>query len=634
MIGNIPNPLQSFQWGDSGQAMTPEQVARRRAMAALLQQDSSSTAPVAHWTQAAARGLGGYLSGRSERIATRAENEGLASADEAVAGNPILSALMGDQGQMLAQGMPAQSSVGQALMPSAPTMAQEARVAPGADAVRAGLVQRGLPPHVADAFVMNFQDESGLNPGINEIEPLVPGSRGGFGLAQWTGPRRRQLEAFAQQTGRPVSDVDTQLDFLMTELQGSEAGAARSILSAPDAGSAAAAIVNNFLRPAEEHRARRVAEYTGGGGGVSTNAAGMIQAPAQAPSGVVAALAQAQANPWVAQKYGPVIEALMGQEIGRQDAAYQQSLQQSDPFYQAQLQGQQIANQQAMTPKPLDPWANVQEINGQLVQMGPAGPQVIGDYRTADPGYTTLSQQEAQGMGLDPSKIYQRGPDGKVSEIGGGGVTVNNNMPGQDKFDEAFAAGDAATLGTMTEAGMAAQRNLPRIDQLEQLLAAGPSGMEAVVKQRAGEWGINTEGLDTIQAAQAIINSLVPEQRQPGSGPMSDADLALFKQSLPRLINQPGGNAQIIATMRAIAQYDAEGAAITQSVRDGSMTRAEGFAALQNRVNPLANFTAPQGPGTIGDASAPPQPTSRAEYDALPSGTRFIAPDGSVRSKP
>lgn len=349
MIGNIPNPLQAFTWGDSGQAMTPEQVARRRAMAAMLQQDSSSTAPLSHWTQVAARGLGGYLSGRSERIATRAENEGLASADEAIAGNPILSALMGGQGQMLAQVMPAQSSVGQALMASAPAMAQEARVAPGADAVRAGLVQRGLPPHVADAFVMNFQDESGLNPGIEEREFNVHGTKG-FGLAQWTGPRRRQLEAFARQRGTPVSDVDTQLDFLMTELQGSEAGAARSILSAPDAGTAAAAIVNNFLRPAEEHRARRVAEYTGGGGGVSTNASGMIQAPAQAPSGVVAALAQAQANPWVAQKYGPVIEALMGQEIGRQDAAYQQSLRQADPMYQSQLRGQELANQQALNP--------------------------------------------------------------------------------------------------------------------------------------------------------------------------------------------------------------------------------------------------------------------------------------------
>ena len=131
--------------------------------------------------------------------------------------------------------------------------------------LKAGLTQRGLAPHIADAFIMNFQDESGLNPGINEASPTVPGSRGGYGLAQWTGPRRRQLEAYAGSTGKPVSDVDVQLDFLMGELQGSERNAAQSIMGAKDTGSAAAAIVNKFLRPAEQHRASRVARYTGGG---------------------------------------------------------------------------------------------------------------------------------------------------------------------------------------------------------------------------------------------------------------------------------------------------------------------------------------------------------------------------------
>lgn len=126
-----------------------------------------------------------------------------------------------------------------------------------------GLVRRGLPEHVASAFALNFQDESGLNPGINEANPLVPGSRGGFGLAQWTGPRRVALERFAEEQGRSVSDVDTQLDFLITELQGSEAKAAQSIFGARDTATAAQAIVNEFLRPAEQHRAARASKYGG-----------------------------------------------------------------------------------------------------------------------------------------------------------------------------------------------------------------------------------------------------------------------------------------------------------------------------------------------------------------------------------
>jgi hypothetical protein len=127
--------------------------------------------------------------------------------------------------------------------------------------VREKLIARGLPPHVAEGFVMNFQDESGFDSGVNERNPTVPGSRGGFGLYQLTGPRRVQYEAFASERGVDPSDVDTQLDFMMMELEGPESAAAQSILSAPDAGSAAAAIVSDFLRPSAEYRDQRVANY-------------------------------------------------------------------------------------------------------------------------------------------------------------------------------------------------------------------------------------------------------------------------------------------------------------------------------------------------------------------------------------
>ena len=56
----------------------------------------------------------------------------------------------------------------------------------------AGLMARGLSEAQAKGVVANMIAESRLDPGINEIAPLVPGSRGGYGLNQWTGPRRRQ----------------------------------------------------------------------------------------------------------------------------------------------------------------------------------------------------------------------------------------------------------------------------------------------------------------------------------------------------------------------------------------------------------------------------------------------------------
>ena len=129
-----------------------------------------------------------------------------------------------------------------------------------------GLVERGLPQHVAEGFAMNIQDESGFDPGINERNPLVKGSRGGYGLYQLTGPRRRAYETFAAQNQRDTSDPDAQLDFLVWELQNTEKRAANAIMSSRNAGEAGAAIVNKFLRPAESHRAKRAAKYLNSGG--------------------------------------------------------------------------------------------------------------------------------------------------------------------------------------------------------------------------------------------------------------------------------------------------------------------------------------------------------------------------------
>ena len=229
------------------------------------------------------------------------------------------------------------------------------------------------------------------------------------------------------------------------------------------------------------------------------------------------------------------------------------------------------------------------DAQGNVIASGPAE-----DVPEADPGFVMLSQEEAASMGLPPGAYQRDLSDGKVFRIGGEGTTINNNIGG-DKFDEAFAKLDAESLATVSDAGLSAQRNISRIDRLDELLSQSPGGFVSGLALTAGEWGVPTDGLDTLQAAQAVINSLVPEQRPPGSGTMSDADLALFKASLPRIMNQPGGNKMIIDTMRGIAQYDAEGAFIVQKYRSGEITRSDAFNALQTRVNPLDAFKAPNG---------------------------------------
>jgi hypothetical protein len=77
------------------------------------------------------------------------------------------------------------------------------------------LTGKGLSAVQAAGIMGNLQAESGFNPGIQER-----GTGIGFGLAQWSFGRRKNLEKAAADRGVPVSDLTFQLDFLWGELEG------------------------------------------------------------------------------------------------------------------------------------------------------------------------------------------------------------------------------------------------------------------------------------------------------------------------------------------------------------------------------------------------------------------------------
>ena len=123
-----------------------------------------------------------------------------------------------------------------------------------------GLRARGLSDAAAKGIIANMIAESNLNPGINEIAPLVPGSRGGFGLIQWTGPRRRALEAEAQRRGVSVNNLDFQLDYLIIELEGPERRSYNNILRTDDPVEAARIFSDQNLRPGIPNMPKRLSE--------------------------------------------------------------------------------------------------------------------------------------------------------------------------------------------------------------------------------------------------------------------------------------------------------------------------------------------------------------------------------------
>ena len=113
---------------------------------------------------------------------------------------------------------------------------------------------------------------------------------------------------------------------------------------------------------------------------------------------------------------------------------------------------------------------------------------------------------------------------------------------------------------------------ISRLNLLEDLLDATPTGFMAGLADTAFQFFNLDTRSDTAAAAAAIINQLVPEQRQPGSGPMSDADLALFQSSVPSIAAKPGGNKLIVKTMQALAKYEQDFARIHGEYANGTIT--------------------------------------------------------------
>lgn len=701
--------INPFQWKD-GKAMTPEEVDRQRKLAEAALGRAGDTSPVGHWTQGAARvldTLGGVI---KDKRASKAEAAGLAGAEDYISNSPVLAALIGGGGYAnggnYAPGsapftgggsspvaQPDGLNLGTDVPPEELAAIQENSVGSwnggpissirpeafstfgvgsGPDtqydlgtsaantpdaAFREELLAAGLPEHAVDGIMMNAHDESAFN-------PVAVGDGGNaFGLLQWNGPRKRALMDWAASQGLDPADPRTQAKFTVYELQGPESAAGRALLATSTPGEAGAAFVNLYERPAEGHRARREAAYLGGGGtlvggdGMYTGG-GMSSGGSPIPmsgggANVTAALAAAMSDPWVAKKYGPVLDALMGQEMKRGNMQYEAQLRQADPMYQAQLK----AAEAALQPAPMKPI----EVGGVL--LDPVTYQPLFDSRSAEPGFAMVSADEVAALGLPPG-AYQRGGDGKITQVGGGGVTVNNNM-GEDAGRYLYG----------TDAGVPAGWRVDRETGQASPIPGGPADVEARAledkktnAQNQGQLKLGTT-LDSLNLNIAEIEN----GGLPVTGAIGDARRSWLGRALTGSGAMDFGN-------RSSQITDSAALAEIQNMRDnsptggavGQLTDGE-RVALGNARTAMNASTGPEeyvraakayrklaldlaygegmwrltGDGQVemvmgggqAESSAddagqgPVKISNDAEYDILPSGAQYIDPDGNLRVK-
>jgi hypothetical protein len=448
----------------------------------------------------------------------------------------------------------------------------EALISPNAKFAYGYLTQKGLTPQQAAGVTGRLMAESyeDMNP---DARNTLAGGQGTYGIAQWRGSRMGDLANFA---GVDVSDI-TSLPATTASgglLSSNQGGQDMAISNKPPYMMGGEQTYNapNMRQPAPQQGGMRgllstlkdkatAVDPNTGLTGYQRFARALDPLIMPELRGAGAAIEKQGAARVAADRKNKTVEMLRAR--GRDDLA--------DMVERGMISPTDAASQLLATPKE----------KGKVVDA-------------------SVLRQMFPGAKIDDG-LYNLKPDGTANKIGGGGVSVQNVIgSGEKKFEEKFAELDAKALSDVAKVGATASRSLAQIGRLEALLSNIDSGMGASIQQFAGSFGVQTDGLDDIQAADALISALVPAQRPEGSGPMSDEDLKLFKRSLPSIINTPGGNQIIINTMRGLAEYDAEGARIVQRLRKKEITQAEAFELLNSRADPFAAFKAPTGPAPTG----------------------------------
>lgn len=112
----------------------------------------------------------------------------------------------------------------------------------------------GVPAPVAAGLVGNLMQESGP-----DLNPAAIGDNGNaFGVGQWNGPRMRAYVDFAQKAGKPVDDLQTQLDFAMSEANSGEGAAWSKMWGAKTPEDAALLASQHYERPGVPNNSARV----------------------------------------------------------------------------------------------------------------------------------------------------------------------------------------------------------------------------------------------------------------------------------------------------------------------------------------------------------------------------------------
>lgn len=634
--------MAAFVWGKNGEKLTPEDVERQRLASAMMYKQGADFSPAGHWSEALGRAFNGWASGRINKIAGKGEKEGLAGADERIA------AILAGQGGGGGGGYTASSS-------GAPGGAAPAVVAPkpagpeypiGVDALpqsptTPGGLSMGTEVQTVDPtleLIKGFEgfretpywDVNALRTGYGSdtittadgrVIPVTKDTRVSREDADRDLQRRAQTE-FAPLAASAVgaetfAALDpnqkaalTSIAYNYGELPSSVAAAVRS--GDPQAAAAAIAALGSHNGGINAGRRSKEAEvYLGAsvpGGTATYDTAGGAPAVPGGTGGMdIASLLALQSDPWVAKKYGGVVDALMGQQFSRQNALWEQQQKMADPMYQAQLEMAQIELQRAQNPAAPKPI----EVGGVLLDPNTYEP--IFDSRTAGPADPFAGTQVIDGRLVAPDgqggfkEVYTpppaapEAPTTKTVKLSDGSDVMVQWNPATQVWDAApipqGGTGGTGAPAKLTESQAKTTlfqtmqtETAPVLDQIEQIW--DPTNMgDAIARSTplAGNFFQSEEGQMYGAAASAWAEGAL---RISTGAAATEPEIQRITKTY---FAQPGDTPNVVAFKKSMrdAYTRAINASLGQDVSgQGTLTLPENFAAQYQAENPPPAFVA------------------------------------------
>jgi len=172
---------------------------------------------------------------------------------------------------------------------------------------------------------------------------------------------------------------------------------------------------------------------------------------------------------------------------------------------------------------------------------------------------------------------------------------------GQKVAAETEAKAAAERNATQAQRAVSGNRTLELLDKAESLIGQSTGSLAgSMYDAAAGAFGESTPGAEAIASLRTLAGQLVSMMPRM-EGPQSNADVQMYREMAGDIANPRIPREQRLAALKTIRDLNAK------------------YATPQRRATDRAG--------------QPRRVTNAADYNALPSGATFIAPDGTVRRK-